>query len=80
MELPYNPPNDLTYVSARGLYLNYLQMSKAIIMPTFKSKFDDKAYKIMGDVFNGHTIETVESKEIAREGGVLNCISWNIKQ
>ena len=79
-ELPYNPPIDPTYTSARGLYLNYLQMSQAIIMPTFKSPFDDKAYKILEDIFKGQNIKTVESREIAKEGGVLNCISWNIKQ
>ncbi len=80
IELPYNPPIDPTFVSARGLYLNYLQMSQAIIMPTFKSTFDDKAYKILEDIFKGKIIKTVESSKIAREGGVLNCISWNIKQ
>jgi agmatine deiminase len=78
-ELPYNPPYDPTYISARGLYLNYLQMKQAVIMPTFKSKFDDKAYKILKEVFRGQAIETVDSNEIAREGGVLNCITWNIK-
>lgn len=79
-ELPYNPPFDSTFVSARGLYLNYLQMGQVIIMPTFNSTFDDKAFKKLQEVFKGKTIKTVESTEIAREGGVLNCISWNIKK
>jgi len=77
-ELPYNPPYDPTYTSAKGLYLNYLQMKQAVIMPTFKTKIDDKAYKVLEEVFRGQPIETVESNEIAREGGVLNCITWNI--
>lgn len=79
-ELPYNPPIDPTFVSARGLYLNYLQMNQVIIMPTFNSTFDDKALNKLQEVFKGQTIKTVESIEIAREGGVLNCISWNIKK
>ena len=54
-------------------------MEQAIILPTFKSQNDDKAYKVIEEVFKGQTIETIESSEIAREGGVLNCISWNIK-
>lgn len=78
VELPYNPPFDPTYTSARGLYLNYLQMEQAIIMPTFNSKFDDKAYRVLEEVFKGQKIETIDSSEIAREGGVLNCITWNI--
>jgi len=80
IELPYNPPNDPTYVSARGLYLNFLHMHQSIIMPTFKSKIDDKAIRVLEEVFKGQTIKTIESNEIAREGGVLNCITWNILQ
>jgi len=78
LELPYNPPFDPTYTSARGLYLNYLQMEQVIIMPTFKSKVDDKAYKLLEGVFKWQRIETIESSEIAKEGGVLNCVTWNI--
>lgn len=78
IELPYNHPFDPTYTSARGLYLNYLHMEQAIIMPTYKSKFDDKAQKVLEEVFKGQRIETIESSEIAKEGGVLNCITWNI--
>lgn len=80
IELPYNPPNDPTFISAEGLYLNYLQMKQAVIMPTFNSKFDDKAMKVLEEVFKGQTIATVDSTELAEEGGILNCITWNIKQ
>lgn len=78
VEMPYNPPNDPTYVSAKGTYLNFLQMKQAIIMPTFKSKDDDKAYKVLEQVFKGETIMTIDSNELAKEGGILNCITWNI--
>jgi len=79
IELPYNPPSNLKSISAKGLYINYLQMEQAIIIPTFKSKQDEKALKVLEDVFKGRTIATVNSNEIANEGGVLNCITWNIK-
>lgn len=78
MELPYNPPNDPTLISAKGLYLNYLQMKQAVIVPTFKTKVDDKAIKVLEQVFKGQTIATVDSNELADEGGILNCITWNI--
>ena len=79
IELPYNPPNDPTMISARGLYLNYLQLGQTIIVPTFKSKYDDKALKVLETVFKGHSIATVESNELADTGGILNCSSWNIQ-
>ena len=54
-------------------------MEQAIIVPIFKSKNDDKAIKIIEQVFKGYTIIPVESNTLADEGGILNCISWNIK-
>jgi agmatine deiminase len=78
IELPYNPPNDPTLISAKGLYLNYLQMKQAVIVPTFKSKYDEQAVKVLEKVFKGQTIATVDSNELADEGGILNCITWNI--
>jgi len=78
IELPYNPPSDPTSISARGLYLNYLQMKQAVIVPTFKTKVDEQAIKVLEQVFKGQTIATVDSNELADEGGILNCITWNI--
>ncbi|CAN5685251.1 hypothetical protein BH10BAC3_BH10BAC3_38760 [soil metagenome] len=80
VELPYNPPKDPTYVSARGLYLNYLQMQQAIIVPIFKTKHDDKALKILEQVFRGQSIDAINSNELADHGGILNCITWNIQE
>lgn len=79
IELPYNPSiNDTAYESAEGLYLNYLQMKQAVIVPTFKTKYDDKALKVLEQVFKGQTIAAVDSNEVAKHGGILNCITWNI--
>ncbi len=77
-ELPYNPVPDIKSHSARGFYINYLQMSQGIIMPTFKSTYDDRAYKILHEIYKGQTIATVDSREVAEKGGVLNCITWNV--
>ncbi len=77
IELPYHPINDQTLTSAKGLYLNYLQMKQAIIVPTFKTKNDERALKVLEQVFKGQVIATVESNELADEGGIINCISWN---
>lgn len=79
VELPYNPPFDTKSISAKGIYINYLQMKQAIIMPIFGSQYDGEALRVLEEVFKGQTIRTVESNEIAEGGGVLNCITWNIK-
>ncbi len=79
IEIPYAPDLN-SYVSAKGLYLNYLQMEDIVIIPTFGIKEDDAAVKQFEQLFNGCTIKTVNSNEISRNGGVLNCISWNIRK
>jgi agmatine deiminase len=79
VELPYSPPHDPAGISANGLYINYLQMQQAVMVPTFRSREDDKAIKLLEQVFKGHTIAHLDACDVAREGGVLNCISWNIR-
>jgi agmatine deiminase len=65
-------------------YLNYLQMEKLILFPQFGIDEDEQALEQIKHAFpeyadNGQ-IATIDCSEIIREGGVLNCISWNIKQ
>lgn len=79
IELPYLPPPDPTFMSAKGLYLNYHQMSQVVIVPVFKTEHDDKAVQLFEKLFKGQTVLTIDCNDIAKEGGVLNCISWNIK-
>jgi hypothetical protein len=40
---------------------------------------DDIVLKKATELFRGHHVEMVYSNSIADEGGVLNCISWNIR-
>jgi len=78
IELPYNPPHDPTYESAKGLYLNYLELEQVVIVPAFGEKEDDQAVKIFERVFGLKPVLPIECNDIAVKGGVLNCISWNV--
>jgi len=55
-------------------------MHRSIVIPTFNREEDEKTVKIFEEVFKGQIIRTLDSNEIAKEGGVLNCITWNIKK
>jgi len=79
IEIPYNPYNNKRDEQANGIYINYLQMEDVVIVPTFGSKEDEIVVKQLEGLFKGKTIATIDSNEIANEGGVLNCITWNIK-
>ncbi len=79
IEIPYCPDyssND----SAKGLYINYLQMKDVVIMPTFGIKEDEIAVRQFEEIFRELTVKTINCTEIAMQGGVLNCISWKIKK
>ncbi len=79
IHIPYNPYDNVDYDMADGLYINYLQMENFILLPTFGKKEDEEAYRQFQQLFPGQTIETIDSTDVSRDGGVLNCITWNIK-
>lgn len=61
--------------SAVGCYLNYLETEKSIFLPVFGVDTDNEAINKAKNIFD-KTIIPVNINEIAKYGGVLNCISW----
>lgn len=63
--------------SAVGCYLNFLETEQNIFLPVFGVDMDNEAIDMAKNIFN-KTIIPVNINEIAKDGGVLNCISWEI--
>ena len=63
--------------SAVGCYLNFLETEQSIFLPVFGVDMDSEAVETAKNIFN-KTIIPVNINEIAKDGGVLNCISWEI--
>lgn len=61
--------------SAVGCYLNYLATEKSIFLPVFGVDTDNEAIELAKNIFD-KTIIPVNINEIAEDGGLLNCISW----
>ncbi|MCB9447124.1 MAG: agmatine deiminase family protein [Flavobacteriales bacterium] len=80
IEIPTSIFDNQDTDDATGDYINYLQMDSFIFVPTFKRKEDDQVVKQFEDLFQGTTIVPVESNQLSKDGGILNCISWNIKK
>lgn len=78
IEVPYYPYDNDDYDDATGLYLNYLQMGETVFLPIFGIQQDDEAIKVFKKYFKD--VVPIMCNEIAGGGGLLNCISWNIKQ
>lgn len=77
--IPYNVYDNKSINHANGDYINYLQMENTVIIPTFGIKEDELAVRQLETIFAGQNIQTIESNEIAYDGGILNCITWNIR-
>ncbi|KAA9332676.1 agmatine deiminase family protein [Adhaeribacter soli] len=78
IEIPYNPYRNRKYIQANGIYINYLQMKDSIILPIFEMNEDDLVINQFENMFSGTTIAAIKSNDIANEGGILNCITWNV--
>lgn len=67
--------------SAVGCYVNYLEIGDLILAPVFQvpGNKDEEAAATLCRVFADRQVEFVNINEIARQGGLLNCITWSIK-
>jgi agmatine deiminase len=79
IEIPFNPYGNKKYSQANGDYINFLEMENHIFLPAFGLREDNLVFKQFEQLFPSKIIISVECNEIANEGGVLNCISWNVK-
>lgn len=61
--------------SAVGCYLNFLETEKTIFLPMFGVDTDNEAIELAKSIFS-KTIIPININEIAKYGGLLNCISW----
>lgn len=71
------PYSDAKGISAAGSYLNFLETEAHIFLPVFGDTRDEMTVKCAKEVFEKKIIP-VNINGIAKEGGVLNCISWDM--
>ena len=64
--------------SAVGCYLNYLETKEAVFLPVFGVDMDNEAINKAKSIFS-KTIIPININEIAKYGGLLNCISWEFE-
>lgn len=72
LDFPYFDSNG---DSAIGCYLNFLETEQAILLPVFSVDTDNRAVQTAKHIFH-KAIIPVNINEIAADGGLLNCISW----
>ena len=70
-----NPNRDFNWA-----YINYLQVGSKIIVPTFGIPEDKQALKYIREANPGCAVRGFRMRDIAKNGGALHCITWNIKK
>jgi len=78
LEIPYNPYQNKSDMDAKGIYMNFLQIGNNIIVPVFEMQEDDSTIKLFESIFPDNQIKALLSIDLAKYGGILNCISWPI--
>lgn len=73
------PYQDDKGISAVGTYLNYLETDFCIFLPVFDIEMDAKAVTAAHQVFSKRIVP-INIREIAKQGGCLNCISWELPE
>ena len=66
-------------ISAVGCYLNFFETERCIFLPIFGVDMDDKAILAAQQIFHKEIVP-VNIRGIARQGGCLNCISWEFTE
>ena len=77
-EMRFNGKVDTPCYDLNWAYINFLQVGKNIIMPIFDIPEDAIAQRYIQNAFPDCNIRQIEMNKIAKKGGALHCISWNV--
>lgn len=61
-------------------YINYLQVGRKIIIPSFGIEEDRIALRYVQEANPDCEIRNFRMRDIARNGGALHCLTWNIRR
>ena len=61
-------------------HLNFLRVGNILFVPQMGIASDTLALEQLKDIFQDCSIIPIETNGIVKNGGALNCVSWNIKE
>jgi agmatine deiminase len=62
-----------------GNFVNYLRVGELIVLPAYGLPEDAIALARLRSLCPDATVIPLDCKELAREGGVLQCTSWTTR-
>ncbi|MBF0548654.1 MAG: agmatine deiminase family protein [Candidatus Riflebacteria bacterium] len=81
VKIPYQPSDEIYdgEPSAGGNYINFLQTDNVILVPAYNLPIDNQALYVIKQCFPNSAAISVNCADLAKGGGVLNCVSWVLK-
>jgi agmatine deiminase len=76
-KMTYEPKMSGSDDDAFGIYMNFLRLDESIVMPSFGLQADESAKKELCGIYK-RQVFSVPSVELAKKGGIINCVTWNI--
>ena len=64
--------------SAVGCYANFLMVRGLVVLPSYGNGEDDPACRVIEENTSGLAVVPLDCRDLAREGGVLNCVTWTV--
>lgn len=61
-------------------YINFLHLDDLIILPSIDKENDEFVKSQLEKLYKDTTIELCDARELIKEGGVFNCISWEVDE
>ena len=79
--VPYCPVDDEHdgIPSAVGNYLNFLRVGGFVVMPAYGLPEDGAACRVIERLLPGTEVVPLRCEDLARDGGVLNCVAWTLR-
>jgi agmatine deiminase len=79
--LPYRPGGTARngVPSAVGNYTNFVRVGRFVVVPAYDLPEDDVARCRLQTLLPEAQVVSLPSRDLARRGGVLHCISWTIR-
>jgi agmatine deiminase len=80
IDLPYCPSLEVNegIPSAVGCLANFLMVRGLVVVPSFGIPQDLAAMRVISEHAPDLTIRSIDCSDLARKGGVLNCVAWSI--
>jgi agmatine deiminase len=82
IDLPFFQDTSVNHYSAIGIYTNFLEIADVILFPVFNhpKERNDEAQEIIKNSFPERKIIPINIDAIGTDGGLMNCISWCLRE